>query len=69
MKACLSDAPAERPSFADLVTLLHDTVAEVEDGSYANSEGAQTVCSAACLAAAFALPPWCASLPPAVSAT
>jgi hypothetical protein len=35
-KACLSDDPAERPSFEDLIVLLDD---EVVSGSYINSAG------------------------------
>lgn len=43
MKAALSEQPSERPSFEDLVTLLDDTIAEVEGGTYLNSEGASMV--------------------------
>ena len=39
MKACLSDQPEERPTFADLLTLLADMEAEVATGAYINSEG------------------------------
>ena len=46
MKACLSEAAAERPTFADLVSLLEDCAAEVQGGSYADSEG--NICVRCC---------------------
>lgn len=37
MHACLSERPTERPSFAQVATLLRDVVVEVSDGCYVNS--------------------------------
>jgi hypothetical protein len=39
MKACLSEKPSERPSFAQVLTLLADMRQEVGGGHYINSEG------------------------------
>ena len=39
MKACLSESPAHRPSFAQTVTILKDLGAEVQRGHYINSDG------------------------------
>ena len=43
MQAALSEHAQERPSFADVVTLLTDNMAEVARGAYINSEGARVV--------------------------
>lgn len=43
MQAALSEHAAERPSFADIVTLLTDNMDEVATGAYINSEGNQVV--------------------------
>lgn len=37
MHACLSERPTERPSFAQVATLLRDVAVEVSDGCYVNS--------------------------------
>lgn len=39
MQACLAAAPTDRPSFAQVLTLLHDCDAEVAVGEYVNSSG------------------------------
>ena len=43
MKACLGEAPQERPHFAQLRTLLLDVVAEVARGRYVNTAGHASV--------------------------
>lgn len=43
MKACLSEAPAGRPSFAQLQTLLSDLADEVASGQFLNAAGATVV--------------------------
>ena len=45
-KACLSGTPADRPSFQQAQTLLHDVRAEVAKGTYVDTCGKQRVCSA-----------------------
>jgi hypothetical protein len=52
MKACLSESPKDRPTFAQMQTLLGDLEEEVASGQYVNSAGALVVragrhCSAA----------------------
>jgi hypothetical protein len=42
-KACISDDAPDRPSFADVVTLLDDICAEVDSGIYINAQGVKTV--------------------------
>jgi hypothetical protein len=37
--ACLSQSPDDRPSFAQIITLLDDMIAEVQRGKYIDSEG------------------------------
>jgi hypothetical protein len=39
MQACLSDAPAERPTFAQITTIFADLCSEVSRGNYINSVG------------------------------
>lgn len=43
MKACLSERPDDRPSFAHLTVLLEDLLHEVAHGSYINSLGKMEV--------------------------
>lgn len=43
MRACLSQDPAERPSFGHLVSMLEDLKTEVESGSYVDSTGGMQV--------------------------
>ena len=38
-KACLSEQPADRPSFEQLLAILDDLQAEVATGTYLNSRG------------------------------
>jgi hypothetical protein len=39
MKACLSPHPAERPTFAQILSILDDMVGEVATGVYLNARG------------------------------
>lgn len=43
MKACLSHHPKDRPSFPQILTILHDLKAETETGTYINSGGCLAV--------------------------
>jgi hypothetical protein len=43
MKACLSETPADRPTFSNILVLLEDLVNEVAQGSYVNSNGSVQV--------------------------
>lgn len=45
MQACLSERRSERPTFAQITTILHDLCSEVARGNYINSLGLIQVCN------------------------
>lgn len=49
MTACLSEAPADRPTFAQIGTIFGDLCSEVARGYYINSAGMLQVCGAVVL--------------------
>lgn len=44
MQACLAPSPTDRPSFEQVLTLLHDCASEVAVGEYINAAGLIQVC-------------------------
>lgn len=47
MQACLAPSPTDRPSFEQVLTLLHDCASEVAVGEYINAAGLIQVCPSA----------------------
>lgn len=45
MAACLSDDPAERPTFLEVSQILNDVRTEVRSGAYINSNAQPQVCT------------------------
>jgi hypothetical protein len=45
--ACLSEKPADRPTFDELLVLLNDMEREAAQGQYINSAAIKQVCSSA----------------------